>query len=104
MRHHCTILKQSYNGEIVDCTNNGLSSKYDRAILLDNEEYEDYMKNPSKKDIAVFMLRPGKGGRDFIAVPLSEKYEYPMFGGNFLYSSDSRFPSMQPIHIHDRFE
>lgn len=28
----------------------------------------------------------------------------PMFGGQFIYSSDSRFPSDQPIHIHDRFE
>jgi hypothetical protein len=28
----------------------------------------------------------------------------PMFGGNFIYSSDSRFPSDAPIRIHDRYE
>ena len=28
----------------------------------------------------------------------------PMFGGNFVYTSDSRFPSDYPIPIHDRFE
>jgi hypothetical protein len=27
-----------------------------------------------------------------------------MFGGNFVYHSDSRFPSRFPIPIHDRFE
>ena len=27
-----------------------------------------------------------------------------MFGGNFVYTSDSRFPSDYPIPIHDRFE
>ena len=28
----------------------------------------------------------------------------PMFGGNFIYSSDSRFPSDSPIKVFDRFE
>lgn len=28
----------------------------------------------------------------------------PMAGGNFVYTSDSRFPSMQPISVHDRWE
>lgn len=28
----------------------------------------------------------------------------PMFGGNFVYSSDSRFPFDYPLGIHDRFE
>ena len=28
----------------------------------------------------------------------------PMFGGNFIYTSDSRFPNDYPIPVHDRFE
>jgi len=27
-----------------------------------------------------------------------------MFGGNFIYTSDSRFPNKYPIAIHDRYE
>lgn len=27
-----------------------------------------------------------------------------MFGGNFIYCSDSRFPSEYPIPVHDRYE
>ena len=27
-----------------------------------------------------------------------------MFGGNFIYTSDSRFPNKYPIPVHDRFE
>ena len=28
----------------------------------------------------------------------------PMFGGNFVYTSDSRFPNKYPIPVHDRYE
>ena len=28
----------------------------------------------------------------------------PMFGGNFVYSSDSRFPADYPLPVHDRYE
>jgi hypothetical protein len=28
----------------------------------------------------------------------------PMFGGNFVYTSDSRFPNKYPIPVHDRWE
>lgn len=28
----------------------------------------------------------------------------PMAGGNFVYSSDSRFPSLYPVPVHDRYE
>ena len=28
----------------------------------------------------------------------------PMFGGNFVYTSDSRFPGRYPIPVHDRYE
>ena len=29
---------------------------------------------------------------------------HSMFGGNFIYTSDSRFPSRAPIQVHDRVE
>ena len=28
----------------------------------------------------------------------------PMFGGTFIYSSDSRFPADYPVPLHDRYE
>lgn len=45
-----------------------------------------------------------------IAVPIDkpEGLVGPMFGGNFVYTSDSRFRELTrmdgPIHVHDRFE
>jgi len=85
-----------------DCTNNGLSSKHDEAILIWNEN-DDHIEKNMPYTPCIFVLKQGRGGRKYIAVPFKET-GYPMFGGNFLYSSDSRFPSEQPIHIHDRIE
>ncbi len=36
--------------------------------------------------------------------PFGSERRSPMFGGHFIYSSDSRFPTMSPLPVHDRFE
>ena len=71
-----------------------------------------------------FEPRPEKGQpglrlvvrcRDYICAELTPEEEQcrgidrtqlcgPMFGGAFIWSSDSRFPSRQPIPVHDRYE
>ena len=56
----------------------------------------------------VMMKRKVVGGEDyFYVVPAVEPERHgngPMFGGNFCYSSDSRFPFNYPLPIHDRYE
>lgn len=44
-----------------------------------------------------------------IAVPVDQNGQeillgHRMFGGTFVYSSDSRFPEKYPVPLHDRFE
>lgn len=48
----------------------------------------------------VGFLKQGALGR-LIITPDVSRTDFA-FGGAFVYSSDSRFPSNQPIHIHDR--
>ena len=84
-----------------DCTNGGVSGKATDAILAGYGIPEIF--NP--KEGRPLLLLAERCGR-LIAVPAFQPQGKcgPMFGGRFVYTSDSRFPSEQPIHIHDRFE
>ena len=87
-----------------DSTNNGITSGEKKAILL-----MDDGPFTAKGDIPILELVPGYGSRKYMAVPVGTgKGSFdtvgPMFGGQFIFSSDARFPSDQPIHVHDRFE
>ncbi len=94
-----------------DCTNGGITSKQKMAILvLPNRAIGPVETEGS--DFPVLTILQGRFGRLTIAVPADEngfpKYpnRNPMFGGHFIYSSDSRFSQIsdQPVHVHDRFE
>jgi hypothetical protein len=85
-----------------DCTNSGLSSKFTRAML--------YRLPPDEipHGYAGFLLneRMINGKKHLRAIPVGET-RWVMFGGNFLWSCDSRFRqevSEYPIPIHDRVE
>jgi len=95
-----------------DSTNNGLSSKTDHAYLVWNVDpinqdqiLEDFY-NEKEEDFFVGVERSLFGKYSMIAVPYSiyKSGRHSMMGGNFLYTSDSRFPVDAPIAIHDRVE
>ncbi len=94
-----------YKDEGGDSSNGGLSSKAQRVILVDSE-IGDAPFEPSEKIPAVKLVRRNIGGEYLSAQPMSEPYDEIgyMFGGCFIYSSDSRFPSSYPIPLHDRCE
>lgn len=89
---------------VADCTNGGLTSKYDSFILIGPGIPEHF--EPTKDTPALFVEDRARFG--YRAVPDSSPEQFhkrgPMFGGNFVYSSDSRFPGKAPIAVHDRFE
>ncbi len=106
---------QIYKSPLGDCTNGGISSTRKHLILF----------NPSLSKEEVFSIIKEKNFdindcvqtvlyKDYVkAVPISLLYsESPvwyMYGGNHLYSSDSRFKEVtggckQPIFLHDRVE
>jgi hypothetical protein len=91
-----------------DCTANGITSKVSRILLVD-----DSIEGPfkvGKDEVYLVLVRRNICGREYIhAEPRKESFEmrgdrYGMFGGNFIYTSDSRFPNSYPIPVHDRFE
>ena len=92
-----------YRWTLGDCTAGGISSKYDSLIL------EGVPRCPFKgtEENTVRLVKRNLFGGEYIhAEPIKqpEGMAGPMFGGNFIYTSDSRFPSKYPIPVHDRFE
>lgn len=85
-----------------DCTNGGISSKHDRFVLTGGGIAEVF--EPTE-DMPELRLTIRGTNHDHLCcepafIPTGRGW---MFGGNFLYSSDSRFPEY-PIAIHDRQE
>lgn len=93
--------------DMSDSSANGISSKNDSLILI-GENGED-LDSPFKGDennTVMLVKRYLSNGIYLHCEPVKkpEGMNGPMFGGNFIYTSDSRFPSKYPIPIHDRFE
>lgn len=60
---------------------------------------------PNERFPEINIVRRNIAGRDYMhAVPASMKDEQTMFGGNFIWSADSRFRevSQYPLPLHDR--
>lgn len=94
----CDVLVNKF---ISDSTNDGISSQYNSLYLIGNE----IDKVTTVSDIReVVYLQFSRGL--FYCKPLIKDSSYYMMGGNFLFSSDSRFRSVlnYPIPIHDRVE
>ena len=95
---------------IGDCTNDGISSKYDRLLLVCDEGFIDVdEKNPPAN--LVRMVKRYLFGRNVYHIrPWAEPTGAGwMFGGNFAHTSDSRFHRMcgdmyGAVAIHDRQE
>jgi len=91
---------------IGDCTNGGISGKNENLLLVLPEGGPFSMED--HKDIpAVYLDERNEISRILkgdcvIAVPFGHASDEFCFGGNFIYTSDSRFPSSSPIPIHDR--
>lgn len=96
------ILVTVYRNPDADCTNGGVSSHYQQFVLI-GEGIRGVLR-PSERNPAL-LLQDVRG--NLRATPVAGEgvvHIGGMFGGNFIYSSDSRFPSSQPIKIFDRFE
>lgn len=89
-----------------DFTDGGISLKYDELFLVCDKGWFEVDEN----DKRIIVLDPiTVGGKEHLRVkPKKSKpkdgFVGPMFGGNFVYSCDSRFPGDYPIPILDRYE
>lgn len=87
-----------------DCTNKGLSSRHDSFVLVSGDIPANFV--PDEKFQYLKLVKRNICGKVYLhAEPLTPPAGIGwMAGGNFIYSSDSRFPGDYPISIHDRQE
>ena len=105
------------DASIGDCTNNGITSRHDELTLFFDCSKDEALKYCSENNIdldTVLWFNPRELWGEFH--PFAEPLVKPphkvggMMGGNFIFTSDSRFPSLYgkcahfPIPVHDRFE
>lgn len=89
-----------------DCTNHGVTSKAHTVILVGTGIPELFAPDDCKP--ALRLVSRIIAGKPYLhAVPVAAQGtgigEY-MFGGNFIHTSDGRFPGRYPIPVHDRTE
>jgi len=105
------------NSSIGDCTGHGVTSRHDNVMLFWNCKREEAIaycdEKGIDKDACLWLQERDLWGEDHsYARPLVHQPGKcgPMFGGNFIYTSDDNFPKLHglrtntPIAVHDRYE
>jgi hypothetical protein len=96
-----------YRNSLGDCTNNGLSSKFDSLLLIHEEGFIDIDENNPPENLVKVVTRNLYDGvyKHIEPYKKATKVGY-MHGGNYAETSDSRFSkiSKYPLAIHDRQE
>lgn len=89
----------------LDCTAGGVTSRATKAILVGEGVPEIF--EPTADSPALVLKKKWAGTpREYLyAVPTDvPENAWVTFGGNFIHTSDGRFPCRYPIPVHDRIE
>lgn len=96
------MIANIYKAHYGDCSNNGISARND-CVMVVSPEYEN-TNDWTGENVCVIRERNVYGKRHVYLVPFKLRDRHTMFGGCFVYSSDSRFPENRPLPLHDRVE
>jgi hypothetical protein len=91
----CDIFKSDYNSDL-----NVIASKCNSVTLVGEGIPEIFN---ASDDAPAVTWKKIANTQHIAAVPEGET-KWVMFGGTFIYTSDSRFPAEYPIPLHDRIE
>lgn len=102
------ILVEVYRCAGGDCSRNGVSAHANTCLLVlpEGGPFKVHAKWPTLVYDPRTDMSKRFGYPCGIVIPkrLVKSQKNVMFGGNFVYTSDSRFPSRAPLPIHDRVE
>lgn len=93
------------NNRYGDCSNNGITSRYDELLLVCEDGYIDVDESNPPENLVRIVVRHF-GGKEYkhiepVAQPQGAGW---MYGGAIACTSDSRFDSDYPLKVHDRQE
>lgn len=95
------------NSAFKGCSNNGVSEKHEKLLLIHNEGFIDIDENDLPDNLVKVVTRQLFDGEYKHIEPYAEPNGIGyMSGGAMAYTSDSRFSeiSKYPLSIHDRVE
>jgi hypothetical protein len=102
------MLASIYDSPLGNCSNNGVSAKAKQVCIVNVEGPFD----PKDDAPAVKLIKSRNG--NLVCVPVGLEHKWTMFGGAFVYTSDSRFnreverlsgyDHSFPVALHDRVE
>jgi hypothetical protein len=102
------MLAYIYDSPLGNCSNNGVSAKAKQVCIINVEG----PFSPSDDAPAVELVKRSTG--NIVCKPIGLEGEWTMFGGAFVYASDSRFSEAVrklsgydhgfPVALHDRVE
>jgi hypothetical protein len=96
----CSVYESKDHG---NCSNDGVSARYSSVVLIGPGIPELF--EPKDDRPAVYLDRNFNGvAGNVAAVAKGGDGVGPMFGGSFIYTSDSRFPGGGPLKLMDRYE
>lgn len=90
-----------------DCSNGGISSRFDSLLLLNDEGFIEIDENDPPENLVKLVERQLFGETYLHIEPVKgpdKNCAGWMYGGNIACCSDGRFPSRYPLKIHDRQE
>ena len=98
--------------KIGNCSLNGISARFSELYLVPNELFPNIPKIFNAHIDEQYVEIKVKHICDEPYYYVVKKYPSenekkcagPMFGGSFIYTSDSRFPLKYPVPLHDRYE
>jgi hypothetical protein len=102
--HKAGLLVEIYRPYWGDCSNGGLSHEHRKAILVGDGVPEIFSVTKDAPGVTIHQSQQDPNYH--FAVPVEQPTGLcgPMFGGCFIYTSDSLFPCLYPIPLHDRWE
>lgn len=103
----CGVLRNAAHAG-ADASNGGISARVTRVILVGKGLPQLFEESPDCP--AVALIEDKDGYRTAVPCALKDAGAWTMlkalsvFGGAFIWTSDSRFPNDYPIPLHDRVE
>ena len=97
-----TLPVEVFRWHLGDCTNGGISGKHNTLYLISPEGWCE-VEDTDERIIKVVEGFRGRLHVEPVNDPNKREISY-MSGGNFVYSSDGRFPFDYPLSVHDRSE
>lgn len=87
-----------------DCTNGGITVRQPERLVVECADGFMTAEDVANAGCTVLVVKDKPFAHAKPALKQEFEKRWTMFGGNFVYSSDSRFPFDAPVAVHDRIE